>query len=116
MSAPDITNAVPGVIPNLVYLLQQHDDVVAAYLCTANAIQITKISDEGAHFCSYRNIQMMLAAYETGSSGANAKLPTIADLQIKIEEAWKAGYNSHGMKQTGGIRGTRKHIGTPEVM
>lgn len=104
------------MIPNLVDLLHQIDDVATAYLCTANAIQISKTSNEGAHFCGYRNIQMMLAAQESESNGANAMLPTISDLQIKIEEAWKAGFNSHGMTQTGGIRGTRKHIGTAEVM
>lgn len=116
MSTPDTTNAVQGVIPNLVFLLQYNDAIVAAYLCTANAMQISKTSDEGAHFCGYRNIQMVLAAQEFESNGANAKIPTIADLQIKIEEAWRAGFNAHGMTQTGGIRGTRKHIGTSEVL
>lgn len=115
MSTPDTSNVVHGVIPNLVSLLHHNDDVAAAYLCTANAIQISKTSDEGAHFCGYRNIQMLLAAQEHNSNGTNANIPTILDLQIRIEEAWKAGYNPHGMTQTGGIRGTRKHIGTSEV-
>ncbi|KAH0359767.1 hypothetical protein KCU65_g9791, partial [Aureobasidium melanogenum] len=58
---------------------------------------------------------MLLAAQEHKSDGIGAKTPTISDLQIRIEEAWKAGYNAHGMTQTGGIRGTRKHIGTSEA-
>lgn len=116
MSTPDARNAVQGVIPNLALLLHHNNDVVAAYLCTVDAIQISKAKDEGAHFCGYRNIQMILAALDLESHGANAKIPTIFDLQIKIENAWKAGFNSHGMTQTGGIRGTRKHIGTQEVI
>ncbi|KAK4984079.1 hypothetical protein LTR50_006821 [Elasticomyces elasticus] len=32
-----------------------------------------------------------------------------------IEQAWDLGYNKFGRDQTGGIRGTRKYIGTPEV-
>ena len=112
MSRPDTTNAVPGVIPNLVLLLNHIDDVVSANLCAPNAIYVFKTRDEGAHFCGYRNIQMLLAA----QNGPDADMPTISDLQIRIEEAWKAGFNPYGMTQTGGIRGTRKHIGTSEVI
>ncbi|KAG9569394.1 hypothetical protein KCU71_g2254, partial [Aureobasidium melanogenum] len=115
MSTPDTSNAVHGVIPNLAFLLHHNDDVAAAYLCTANAIQISKTPDEGAHFCGYRNIQMILAAHELESNDTRPTMPTISDLQMRIEEAWKAGFNSHGMTQTGGIRGTRKHIGTSEA-
>ncbi|KAG9690487.1 hypothetical protein KCU95_g16452, partial [Aureobasidium melanogenum] len=116
MSTPDTSNAVHGVIPNLAFLLHHNDNVAAAYLCTANAIQIFKTPHEGAHFCGYRNIQMILAAEKLESNYANARMPTISELQLGIEEAWKAGFNSHGMTQTGGIRGTRKHIGTSEVI
>ncbi|KAH0339802.1 hypothetical protein KCU81_g7050, partial [Aureobasidium melanogenum] len=115
MSTSDTSNLVHGVIPNLAFLLEHNDNVASAYLCTANATQISKTSEEGAHFCGYRNIQMLLAAQDHKSNGTNAETPTISDLQARIEEAWKAGYNSHGMTQTGGIRGTRKHIGTSEV-
>jgi hypothetical protein len=41
--------------------------------------------------------------------------PSIPQLQHLIEAAWDAGYNSTGRIETGGIRGTRKHIGTPEA-
>lgn len=37
------------------------------------------------------------------------------ELQDMIERAWDMGFNSHGRIVTGGIRGTRKHIGTSEV-
>lgn len=32
-----------------------------------------------------------------------------------IEEAWDQGFNESGRVQTGGIKSTRKHIGTPEA-
>jgi len=70
-------------------------------------------------FCGYRNIQMMVS-YITGakSQGFNhfdRKLPTIFQIQELIEHAWDLGINAQGRLETGGIRGTRKYIGTPEV-
>lgn len=41
--------------------------------------------------------------------------PSVQELQDIIERAWDMGFNSHGRIATGGIRGTRKHIGTSEV-
>lgn len=40
---------------------------------------------------------------------------SVLELQDMIERAWDMGFNSHGRIATGGIRGTRKHIGTSEV-
>ena len=70
-------------------------------------------------FCGYRNIQMM-ASYiiGTGSNGAKElshRIPSIFQIQDLIEEAWDRGINAQGRIETGGIRGTRKYIGTPEV-
>jgi hypothetical protein len=45
----------------------------------------------------------------------DAKLPTIFQIQEFIEHAWDLGINAQGRLETGGIRGTRKYIGTPEV-
>jgi hypothetical protein len=42
-------------------------------------------------------------------------IPTIFDIQNLIEQAWDKGYSPRGRIETGGIRGTRKYIGTPEV-
>jgi hypothetical protein len=42
-------------------------------------------------------------------------LPTILQLQDIIERAWDMGYNTVGRTETGGIKGTRKYIGTCEV-
>ena len=62
----------------------------------------------------------MLASYINGveSQGCesfNGKLPTIFEIQDYIENAWDMGINSQGRTETGGIRGTRKYIGTPDV-
>ena len=42
-------------------------------------------------------------------------VPSILELQDMIERAWDMGFNSTGRTETGGIKGTRKFIGTPEV-
>lgn len=44
------------------------------------------------------------------------RVPTVFQIQDLIEEAWDKGYNPNGRIETGGIKGTRKHIGTPEVV
>ena len=50
-----------------------------------------------------------------GSQSFNSKIPTIFQIQDYIETAWDQGINSQGRVETGGIKGTRKYIGTPEV-
>jgi hypothetical protein len=50
-----------------------------------------------------------------GFENFQGKIPTIFDIQKYIETAWDIGINSQGRMETGGIRGTRKYIGTPEV-
>jgi hypothetical protein len=42
-------------------------------------------------------------------------IPSIFQIQEDIETAWDRGINAEGRIETGGIRGTRKYIGTPEV-
>jgi len=74
-------------------------------MCEDETIQIYKLSAEGNHFCGYRNIQMLLLREQY----------SILELQDMIESAWDKGYNSHGRIETGGIRDTRKHIGTLEA-
>lgn len=70
-------------------------------------------------FCGYRNIQMLIShlihakAFRSDIFGET--YPTIFQLQDLIEQAWDMGFNAHGRVETGGIKGTRKYIGTPEV-
>jgi len=118
----DASNSLPGVIANLAVLLEGDGDVETAYLCTGEVKQIYRIEGEGNHFCGYRNMQMLLSALppsisssSTNSGKLLASKPTISQLQVAIEAAWDAGFNAHGKALTGGIVGTRKHVGTSEV-
>ncbi|KAG9506179.1 hypothetical protein J7337_003160 [Fusarium musae] len=75
------------------------------------------VNDGG--FCGYRNIQMLtsniIAASREGSNHFGRTFPTIFQIQDLIENAWDMGINAQGRAETGGIKGTRKYIGTPEA-
>jgi hypothetical protein len=105
LNAESSQNSLTGVVPVLASLMQRNRRVETAYLCDEKTTQIYKLNGEGNHFCAYRNIQMMLLQIQY----------SIPELQDMIELAWDQGYNSHGRIETGGIKGTRKHIGTSEV-
>lgn len=51
-----------------------------------------------------------------GHQAFSKDLPSVFDLQDLIENAWDQGINSRGRIETGGIRLTRKYIGTPEAV
>ena len=118
-----LEGAPSGFTSILGKLLEQDRDVESAYLCHTAVHYIGKIKvkgkDEGHDFCGYRNIQMLLsyltATRAQGLEGFADGIPTIWEIQHMIEEAWDQGFNESGRVQTGGIKGTRKHIGTPEV-
>ncbi|GIZ44049.1 hypothetical protein CKM354_000725800 [Cercospora kikuchii] len=112
-------NRARNVIPKLAQYLQQDPENKHACLCTTEVVQVHKLRNEGGHFCGYRNIQTLLSCLPAsitclGSSSSLDKC-SILDIQEMIESAWDAGINSHGRIATGGIRGSRKHIGTPEA-
>lgn len=50
-----------------------------------------------------------------GHDSLNDRIPTIFEIQDYIENAWDLGINAQGREETGGIKGTRKYIGTPDV-
>ncbi|KAG4034044.1 hypothetical protein MFRU_003g00220 [Monilinia fructicola] len=111
-------NQADGIIPVLAQLLDQDRAVSYAYLCDPAVLHVSKLLREGG-FCGYRNIQM-LSSYIVRSQfpGHNVfhdKVPSIFDIQEYIENAWDQGINSQGRIETGGIRGTRKYIGTPDA-
>lgn len=54
-------------------------------------------------------------AAATGAEHFPGRLPSILKLQELIESAWDKGINSAGRAETGGIKYTRKYIGTPEA-
>ncbi|KAI1765567.1 DUF1671-domain-containing protein [Hypoxylon sp. FL1150] len=99
-----------GVIPVIQQLLEQNRTTEYAYLCVSTARHIWKLEGEGS-FCGYRNIQMLFA----GAGLFGGVVPDIFEIQDMIEAAWDNGINSRGRIETGGIRGTRKFIGTPEA-
>ncbi|KAJ3573507.1 hypothetical protein NPX13_g4671 [Xylaria arbuscula] len=75
-------------------------------------------SAEGG-FCGYRNIQMLssyiVGAHVVGAEILGDRIPSIFRIQDYIENAWDMGINASGRIETGGVKGTRKYIGTPEA-
>lgn len=60
-------------------------------------------------------VSYIIASEMTGSRRFRGKIPSIFELQDSIEAAWARGISPEGLIETGGIKGTRKFIGTPEV-
>lgn len=113
-----VQNETPGIIPILAQLSALDRSVKEAYYCHPSTLHIGKTPREGG-FCGYRNIQMLLSyiqgAKAQGFEEFPGRTPGILKLQDLIEGAWDKGINEIGRIQTGGIRDTRKYIGTPEV-
>lgn len=113
-----VANEFQGIIPVLGQLCEQDPSLSKIYLCHPDVSHVVKMAKEGG-FCGYRNIQMLISyirdARSQGYPGFLGKLPSILQLQDLIEDAWDRGFNANGRIETGGIRGTRKYIGTPEV-
>ncbi|EGE04142.1 DUF1671 domain-containing protein [Trichophyton equinum CBS 127.97] len=113
-----VSNETSGLIPFIARLCQQDSSVDQAYLCSSNVRHIFKMPKEGG-FCGYRNIQMLVSYIQdsnsTGREHFPGRTPSILKLQDMIEQAWDNGFNAHGRTETGGIKGTRKYIGTPEA-
>ncbi|KAI1429473.1 peptidase family C78-domain-containing protein [Xylaria sp. FL1777] len=106
-----------GIIPVLTKLLEQNSSTEYAYLCHPAVQHISKLRGEGG-FCGYRNIQM-LSSYILGAHAEGTevlgRIPSIFRIQDYIENAWDMGINASGRIETGGVKGTRKYIGTPEA-
>ncbi|EHK27494.1 uncharacterized protein TRIVIDRAFT_141409, partial [Trichoderma virens Gv29-8] len=107
-----------GVIPALQHLLELSSRTEYAYLCHPDVQHVAKLNREGA-FCGYRNIQVLsshiIGTHATGWEQLGDDIPDIFQIQDMIETAWDRGYNARGRIETGGIRRTRKYIGTPEA-
>lgn len=109
----------PAIIPILAEICAMSETLERVYCCDPNVQHISKQPNEGG-FCGYRNIQMMISYLQRTQSQARGafgrSMPGVLDLQEMIEEAWDDGIYKHCREQTGGIFGTRKWIGTPEVV
>lgn len=107
-----------GVIPVLAQFLAHSPDTKCAYLCDPATEHVSRLKTEGS-FCGYRNIQTMVSyivnARYPGYKAFKGRLPSIFEIQDIVEAAWDRGINSVSRIETGGIRGTRKFIGTPEA-
>ncbi|KFH46223.1 Zinc finger protein-like protein [Hapsidospora chrysogenum ATCC 11550] len=114
----DVAVCTTGIVPVLQQLLERCPSTRQAYLCSPCVDHISKLRREGS-FCGYRNIQMlvsyMINSRSTGSELFGGTFPSIFQIQDFIEQAWDSGYNPQGRAETGGIKGTRKYIGTPEA-
>jgi hypothetical protein len=111
-------NETENLIPVIAKLCEQDKSSQRVFLCSPKVRHVCKMTREGG-FCGYRNIQM-LVSYLTKSKSLDHEhfpdgVPSILELQDLIERAWDLGFNSTGRTETGGIKGTRKFIGTPEV-
>lgn len=113
-----VANETRGILRVIAQLCEQDQSVEQIYLCHPGVQHVVKMSREGG-FCGYRNIQMMVsfiqATRSLGYEHFPGRIPSILNLQDMIEAAWDQGINSTGRIETGGIKGTRKYIGTPEV-
>ncbi|KAJ5792179.1 uncharacterized protein N7503_008157 [Penicillium pulvis] len=113
-----VDNETDHLIPVISQLCEQDSSVQRAFLCSPKVRHVCKMSREGG-FCGYRNIQMLVSYLKKSQSPGHEHfangVPSILELQDKIELAWDMGFNSTGRTETGGIRGTRKFIGTPEA-
>jgi len=57
----------------------------------------------------------IVGARSQGHEELKDRIPSIFEIQEYIENAWDMGINVEGREETGGIKGTRKYIGTPDV-
>lgn len=61
-------------------------------------------------------ISHIIGAKIPGSERFAQTFPSVFQIQDLIENAWDTGINAQGRVETGGVKGTRKYIGTPEVL
>jgi len=119
MNVVQISNETPDLITTLSLLLYHDRQVQRAWLCHPGVKHVGKQTQKEGGFCGYRNIQMLIsyvqAAYPRGRNPFEGRIPTILKLQDMIEEGWAQGINSSARLETGGIKGTRKYIGTSEA-
>ena len=113
-----VANETQGLLPVIAQLCDQDSKVYKAYLCHPSVQHVSKLEKEGG-FCGYRNIQMLISYIQSTRSEGHevfpGGIPSIFRLQDLIEEAWDRGIHPEGRIETGGIRGTRKFIGTLEA-
>ena len=114
-----VSNETPNLVPILARLSFLDPTVLRAFYCDPRVHHIAKLPKEGG-FCGYRNIQMQISYIRDARAPGhehfqNRRVPSILQIQDMIEDAWDQGYNTIAKLETGGIRMTRKYIGTSEA-
>lgn len=113
-----VENEVRDTVTALATLSALSYTVERAFFCHLSVQHVFKRRNEGG-FCGYRNIQMLISyiqgAKARGWNRFGRRVPGVLDVQDMIEEAWDNGFDTLGRVQTGGVKGTRKWIGTPEA-
>jgi hypothetical protein len=114
----------PNLINRIRTLCQQQSNSKVFLCSSVNHYASAGMEDEGWG-CGFRNLQMILSSLQSQSAFADAlrpilgdsqSIPSIARLQILIEEAWAAGFDVEGQNQLEGqLSNTRKWIGASEV-
>ena len=117
-----VENETSGLIPILADLCSLDRTTVATYFCDASVRHVVKIRCDG-NFCGYWNIQMLLSYLQSqrpssgnGDRADHRLVPNIPQIQDTIEHAWDHGICSYGRIETGGVRDTRKWIGSHEAL
>ena len=114
-----VANETPNLVPILARLSQLDPTILRASYCDPRVCHVAKLPKEGG-FCGYRNIQMQVSYVRDARAPGHQHfegrwLPSILKLQDMIEDGWDRGYNTAARVETGGIRMTRKYIGTAEA-
>ncbi|RMZ91986.1 hypothetical protein DV736_g797, partial [Chaetothyriales sp. CBS 134916] len=114
-SYPALENETSLLVPKLQLISQADPLVTQSVFCSPVVNHVRKLFQEGG-FCGYRNIQMLITYLRAQPGTAfEGQLPTIFELQDAIEAAWDKGIHAVGRIETGGIKNTRKYIGTSEA-
>ncbi|KAI4723341.1 DUF1671-domain-containing protein [Aureobasidium sp. EXF-10727] len=114
-----VDNEVPGLVPVIARLcIASSTHIEKVHLCHPSVQYVHKGTNPG-HFCGYRNIQMLVSFIQGTKARDHERfgksLPGVLQIQDLIENAWDHDPNNLGRQETGGIRNTRKWIGTPEA-
>ena len=111
-----VDNETSGLIHILADLCALDSTTEATYFCNPSVKHVRKLRCDG-NFCGYWNVQMLVSYLDHNLPAREMRpLPNILQIQDQIEQAWENGICSYGRIETGGVRGTRKWIGTHEAL
>lgn len=105
-------NETAGLVEVIGSLSAMDRKVQKVYTCNLSVRHACKLPNEGS-FCGYRNTQMLVSYLQ--HIGLLERTPNVLEMQDTIERAWDNDICAHARTETGGIKGTRKWIGTTEV-